>query len=81
VVGQVGCVTIFIVIGSLIAGLWLDNQFNTKPLFLILLLVLSAPVTVVIMLWIVRSITSKMEKPTPNQIETQEEAKRGTNKE
>ena len=78
VAGQVGCVTILIVIGSLLAGLWLDKQFGTSPLFLALLLFFSAPVTVIIMLWIVRSVTSRMKTSSQGESASLEESKRGT---
>ncbi len=43
---QIGCVTVVIVIGALLLGLWVDNQFHTKPVFTILLLLLSIPINV-----------------------------------
>ncbi len=43
---QIGCITIVIVIGALLAGLWVDNLFHTKPLFTILALLASIPVSV-----------------------------------
>ncbi len=43
---QVGCVTVVIVVGALLGGLWVDSLFNTKPLFTILFLILSIPVSV-----------------------------------
>ncbi len=43
---QIGCVTVVIVIGALLVGLWADSQFHTKPLFTILLLLLSIPINV-----------------------------------
>jgi hypothetical protein len=32
-IGQVGCVTLVIVLASVFGGLWLDGLFGTKPLF------------------------------------------------
>ena len=80
VAGQVGCVTLIIVVAALLAGLWLDNRLNTSPIFLAVLLVASVPVTVVIMLWIVRSVTARIKTNTTAEIETdnaREEANRG----
>jgi F0F1-type ATP synthase assembly protein I len=78
VASQVGCVTILIVAVSLIVGLWLDNRFDTSPIILVTVLVLSAPVTIVIMLWIVRSVTARI-KPSVGKIEiSEEELNRGT---
>jgi len=79
VASQVGCVTIVLVAVALIIGLWLDSRFDTSPIFLVTLLILSAPVTVVIMLWIVRSVTARI-KPSKGKIEkSEEESNRGTN--
>jgi hypothetical protein len=79
VAGQVGCVTLIIVVVALIGGLWLDNRFDSSPLFLALLLIASVPVTVVVMLWIVRSVTTRIKPSSEIEIETtQEEGNRGT---
>ena len=75
VVGQVGCLTPVIILGALFAGLWLDRQFETKPLFTILFIVGSAPVSVFVLYRIVRTATAKLK--TDNQVEnSEEEAKR-----
>jgi F0F1-type ATP synthase assembly protein I len=42
---QVGCVTVVIVVGALLAGLWVDSQFDTRPLFTVLFLLISIPVS------------------------------------
>jgi F0F1-type ATP synthase assembly protein I len=75
VVGQVGCLTPLILLGALFAGLWLDRQFGTKPLFTILFIVGSAPVSVFVLYRIVRMATAKLK--TDNQDKkTEEEANR-----
>jgi F0F1-type ATP synthase assembly protein I len=85
VAGQVGCVTLIIVVVALIAGLWLDNRFETRPLFLVTFLIGSVPVTVIVMLWIVRSVTARIKPSSEAQVSpinkldhSQEEANRGT---
>jgi F0F1-type ATP synthase assembly protein I len=45
-VSQVGCVTIVIVVGALLGGLWVDSLFDTRPVFTIVFLLLSIPVSV-----------------------------------
>jgi F0F1-type ATP synthase assembly protein I len=75
VVGQVGCLTPLILLGALFAGLWLDRQFETKPLFTILFIVGSAPVSVFVLYRIVRMATAKLK--TDNQDKkTEEDANR-----
>ena len=71
VVGQVGCFTPLIILGALFAGLWLDRQFETKPLFTILFIVGSAPVSIYILYRIVRTATSKLK--IDNQVKNSEE--------
>ena len=65
VIGQVGCLTPIIIIGALFTGLWLDRQFETKPLFTILFIVGSAPVALYVLFAIVRSATKRL-KPQIN---------------
>ena len=75
VVGQVGCLTPLILLGALFAGLWLDRQFDTKPLFTILFIIGSAPISVFVIYRIVRMATAKLK--TDNQDKkTEEEANR-----
>ena len=73
VVGQVGCLTPVILIGALFAGLWLDRQFDTKPLFTILFIVGSAPVSVFILYRIVKSATGRLKSTSSNSAKTSEE--------
>ncbi len=74
VAGQVGCFTLVIIFVALIGGLWLDKIFDVRPLFTIALLVFSVPITVVMMLWVVRKATSKIQPVTKDQSQIQEEA-------
>lgn len=61
VVGQVGCLTLVILLGAILGGIWLDGRFNTKPLFTLGLAIASIPVTLILMLWVVRSATSRLQ--------------------
>ena len=71
VVGQVGCLTPVILLGALFAGLWLDRQFETKPLFTIIFIIGSAPISVFVLYRIVRTATAKLK--TDNQDKNSEE--------
>ena len=78
VTGQVGCLTIVIILGAFLAGRWLDNQFGSDALFTVILMVASVPVTLVVMIWVVRSITSRFAKlPEQNSKEAKEGMDRG----
>ena len=72
--GQAGCLTVAIILMALVAGLWLDSTFDTRPLFTIFLMVGSVPVTLVAMLWVVRMTTSRMKPAVKNQSEELQEA-------
>lgn len=73
VAGQVGCLTLVIVLAALFGGLWLDNYFQTKPMFTIVLMVASIPVTLVLMFWVVRAATSRLQKNSNQAVENKEE--------
>lgn len=61
VAGQVGCLTLLIVLAAVLGGLWLDQYFQTKPVLTIALLVVSIPISLVVMLGVVRSATRKIK--------------------
>jgi len=61
IAGQVGCLTLAIIFLALFAGLWLDRYFDTKPLFTIVLLIGSVPVTLFLMFRLVRAATSRIK--------------------
>ena len=61
IAGQVGCVTLIIVLGAALGGLWLDSHFHTRPTFTLILLLVSVPVSVVVMLYIVRKVSAKIK--------------------
>ncbi|MCK4898704.1 MAG: AtpZ/AtpI family protein [Anaerolineales bacterium] len=78
VAGQVGCLTLLIVVGALFGGLWLDSRFQTKPMITVGLMVLSVPITLVVMFWVVRTATSRLQAKTEQESENlQEEAQGG----
>lgn len=79
VAGQVGCLTLVLIFLALFLGLWLDSRFYTKPFFTVALLVLSVPVTVVAMFWVVRTATAKLQAPAKKTTENHvEEENSGT---
>ncbi len=44
--GQVGCLTVIVVLAALGLGLWLDARLSTRPLFTLVFVVGSMPVTI-----------------------------------
>jgi F0F1-type ATP synthase assembly protein I len=58
---QVGCLTLVIILVSLLGGLWLDRTFGTKPLFTLILLLAGTPLSVVTMLFVSRRAVAKIK--------------------
>ena len=72
VTGQVGCLTVAIILAAFLGGRWLDNQLGSDALFTVILMVASVPVTLIVMFWVVRKVTARFVKP-PVQNSKQEE--------
>lgn len=77
VTGQVGCLTLIIIFAALFVGRWLDNRFNSSPLFTIGLMIGSVPVTLVMMFWVVRSVTRRFTNRGAREIHELEEVDKG----
>jgi uncharacterized membrane protein len=73
VTGQVGCLTVIIILAAFFVGRWLDNQFDSDALFTVILMVASVPVTLAVMFWVVRSVTARFAKPSEINNSMQEE--------
>ena len=65
IVSQVGCVTLLIIVLALLGGMFIDSRLQTKPWFTIGLLVTSVPVSLVIMVFLVRAAVKKMKLEKP----------------
>lgn len=66
VTGQVGCLTLIIILAALFGGLWLDNRFDTRPMFTIGLVIVSVPVTLFLMIWVAKKATAKIKRDQVN---------------
>jgi hypothetical protein len=60
-IGQVGCLTLVIIVAALVAGLWLDSRFDTRPLFTLVLVLGSIPVTLFVMFRLVLSAAPRLQ--------------------
>jgi hypothetical protein len=76
VVGRVGCFTLLIILVATVAGLWLDNQFQTRPWFTLGLILVSVPVTFIMVLRVVLSQAPRIQDLSSKTLgkSTQEEA-------
>lgn len=62
-VGQVGVVTLVVILLSVLGGLWLDNMFGTKPIFIAILLFAGIPISIIVMLKVARRTIARITKP------------------
>lgn len=69
-IGQVGCITLGVVVVSVVLGLWLDTIFHTRPVITLVLLFAGVPVSVILMLFLARRTLAKMQ--------SQEQGREGT---
>jgi F0F1-type ATP synthase assembly protein I len=60
-IGQVGCLTLVVILASVFGGLWLDKTFNTKPVFTLALLFAGIPVSVLVMLSVARRTLARLK--------------------
>ncbi len=78
IAGQVGCLTLVIIAGALLLGLWLDAQFNSRPLITLILLVVSVPISLGTMFFVVRQAVKRIKSNVPAQkSDHPEEARHG----
>ncbi len=75
VVGGGGFVMLAVVLAALFLGLAADNFLGTRPLFTIGLLVLSAPLSIFLMMRIAMKAIAKIKPLTQTRSETQGEDK------
>ena len=61
--GQVGCLTIFVILAALGAGLWLDNRLGTRPTFTLGLVLASIPVSIYMMVRVLQSGMARVQPP------------------
>ena len=60
-IGQVGCLTLVIILASVLGGLWLDKIFNTKPILTLILLFAGIPVSVLAMISVARRTLARLK--------------------
>ena len=61
-IGQVGCLTLLIILASVFGGLWLDKTFGTKPIFTLALLLAGVPISVILMLVLARRTLVRLKE-------------------
>ena len=61
--GEVGCLTLFIVLVAVFGGIWLDRVLGTKPLFTVGLVLLSAPLALFLTVYIAKRAVKDLQPP------------------
>ncbi|HEY5730230.1 MAG TPA: AtpZ/AtpI family protein [Anaerolineales bacterium] len=69
-IGQVGCVTLIIILASVFGGLWLDKMFGTKPVITLALLFAGIPVSVFVMLSVSRRTLARLKEKVEQETDT-----------
>jgi F0F1-type ATP synthase assembly protein I len=59
-VGQVGCITLAVVLVSVRVGLWLDAYFHTRPIYTLALLFAGIPLSILLMLVVARRTLARL---------------------
>ena len=60
-VGQMGCLTLIVIALSVLAGIWLDSTFHTKPILTLVLLLAGVPVSVILMIVVGRKTLDRFK--------------------
>jgi len=78
IVVWVAGLTLVVIFAALFAGILLDRVLNSKPLFTILLIVTSIPVTIYLTFRVVKAASSRIQiQPAGNNEKHEEEPHRG----
>jgi len=68
-IGQVGCLTLVIILASVFGGLWLDKIFDTKPVITLVLLFAGIPLSLFVMLAVARRTLARLNAKTEEESE------------
>jgi len=63
IAGQAGCSSVMFVFGGLFAGLFLDSTLGTRPVFTLTFLLMSVPLSLVMMVYMVLGTTRRITPP------------------
>ena len=64
--GEIGCITLVIVLLAVFGGLWLDKMLGTRPLFTVGLVLASAPVSLALTFWVAKRAINESNKTSRN---------------
>ena len=61
VVGQVGCLVLLVILGTVLLGLALDEAFGTRPTFVFVMLLVSVPINLASLFFYTRYKTKQLQ--------------------
>ncbi len=61
VVGQVGCIVLLVILGTLLLGLALDEALGTRPTFIFLMLLASVPINLAALYFYIRRKSRQLQ--------------------
>jgi len=64
--GEIGCITLVIVVVGLFLGLWLDKILDSKPIFTLIFILGSAPLALIITFWLAMRTIKQIAPTTPS---------------
>ena len=62
---EIGCLTLVVVLVGVFGGIWLDRVLGTKPIFTILLVFGSAPLSLAFTYWLAMRAVKDANPPPP----------------
>ena len=74
-VGQMGCLTVIVIALSVLAGLWLDGVFHTKPIITLALLLAGVPISIILMVFVGRKTLERFRLQSAGKGTADEEKK------
>ena len=69
--GQIGCLTLVIVLAAAFGGIWLDKVFDTKPIFTVVLIIGAAPLSLLVTYWMAMQAIRKVNPPQSQETQTE----------
>ena len=64
VVGQVGCLILLVILGTVLLGLSLDEALGTRPTFLFIMLLVSVPISTAAIFFYTRYKAKQLQSTT-----------------
>ena len=61
--GEIGCLTLVIVLAAVFGGLLLDRQLGTRPMFTIMIVLGSAPISLALTFWVAMRAVRDIQPP------------------